>query len=810
MYRKTFPAPMLRSLTLIAIFALLTPLAPEAQTCTTSWANASDGDWNVAANWDNGVPGAGDDACVILAGTYTVTNNTAPGINVNSLTLGGASGTQTLDSDEGIAIAAASTIGPNGRWEWRIGALSGGATLTNNGSVVIDGFFSGILRTITGAGTELVNEGSLDLQQDQLHLVDGGALTNNGSIIKTIVGSSASEIETSGATPGFFTNTGSIEVQAGTFTIDAPSRTDGAALTVAAGAQLIFGGGTLITHTFARTTTGTSALATVDDPAGVLRMSGNAQFAPEAGAVWDFDGAGIEWVEADLVGGETLTSNGLVVIGGFFSGALRTITGAGTEFVNAGTLDWQDDQLFLTDGGALTNNASMIKTAPGVAAAEIETSGVTPGFFTNTGSIDVQVGTLTIDAPSRTDSATLTVASGARLIFGGGGAVTHTFAGTTSGAPAGVLRMSGNAQFAPEAGAVWDFGGNGIEWVTADFIGGETLTNNGLVVIRDFFTGVLRTISGAGTEFVNAGTLDWQDDQLFLVDDGALTNTGALIKTASGAATAELMVGGTNTGSRLFTNTGTIDVQVGVLEIEADSYTDGAALAVAAGARLSFGGGTTITHTFAGITSGTASLATMDDPAGLIRMTGNAQLAPEAGAVWNVGGAGLEWYTADLIGGQTLTNEGLVVITGFFTGDLRSISGAGTVFANAGTVEWNSDDLSLASGGALVNTGLLVRTPGGVTPTRLYSPDASGAFANSGTVEVRGNTLDIDVPMDHQAGGLITGFARFDIAGSAFTHTGDTSAGSPDSTGVLFWRGQPWAPGAGATLFASIGGSHCG
>ena len=143
---------------------LSTPLASAQVTvCTTEWTNAAGGDWNDAANWSGAaVPGPADDACVTLDGTYTVTNTTAPQIDVGSLTLGAASGTQTLESDEGIAVSADSAIEANGVLRWRIGALTGGATLTNRGQIDIFGFFSGVQRTIEGAGTVLLNEGTID------------------------------------------------------------------------------------------------------------------------------------------------------------------------------------------------------------------------------------------------------------------------------------------------------------------------------------------------------------------------------------------------------------------------------------------------------------------------------------------------------------------------------------------------------------------------------------------------------------------------------------------------------------------------
>ena len=789
------------TLTLAGLAVLLAAPA-QAQTCTHNWTDATGGDWNVASNWDTGtVPGPTDDACITLDGTYTVTNNTAPQISVNSFTLGAASGTQTLDTDEGVAISAASTIGANGRWEWRIGALTGGATLTNSGFIEILGFFNGPLRTIEGLGTELVNEGTIDWREDDLTLVDDGALINNGTLTKSAGGVTEPRLLFDGADTGsrLFTNTGTISIaaDAGFMSIDANSVQNGATLTVGANATLEFGGGGTVQHTFAGTTSGAIS--------GSLRMEDNAQFAAQSGAVWDFTGNGLTWSAADLVGGETLTNAGLVRIDDFFNGELRTISGVGTEFLNTGTLDWTDDDLDLNDG-ALTNTGTITKSVNDVSEPRLQRGSTDTGLglFTNTGTITIapDAGFMSIDVNSRTDDGMLTVGANATLEFGGGDDAEHVFAGTTSGLISGALRMEDNAQFSAEAGAVWDFTGNGLTWSVADLVGGEALTNSGFIRIDDFFNGTLRTIDGLGTELINTGTIDWTDDDLTLLNDGALTNTGTITKSVDDVTIPRLLVGGTDTGSRLFTNTGTITIadEAGFMSIEARSLTDGATLTVGTGnATLEFGGGTAIQHTFAGTTSGAIS--------GTLQIADNAQFAAQAGASWDFSGNGITWRTGDLVGGETLTNEGRLIVTGFFSGALRTISGAGTVLRNEGTMEWNDDFIHLDDEGSLVNTGLLVRAPGGITSTILEPAGTTpGTFTNSGIIEVRQFTLDINVETDHQPGGLITGFATFDIAGSAFTHDGDTSPGSADSTGVLAWNGQPWAPPASATYFVQIDG----
>ena len=80
--------------TTIALFlgALLS-----ARAATITWTNAAGGNWGTAANWNpNQVPGASDTALITSSGTYTVTLDSD--VTLASLTLGGTSGTQTLDN----------------------------------------------------------------------------------------------------------------------------------------------------------------------------------------------------------------------------------------------------------------------------------------------------------------------------------------------------------------------------------------------------------------------------------------------------------------------------------------------------------------------------------------------------------------------------------------------------------------------------------------------------------------------------------------------------------------------------------------
>jgi hypothetical protein len=164
--------------TLLAGSLLLCTAAPALP---ISWAAASSGNWNTPGNWSPPqVPGAGDDVTIAVAGTYTVTLDV--NATVNSLTLGGSSGTQTLsDAAFTLRMNAASAIGANG-----VLAVSGGTilpfsvALTCQGSVAWTG---GTIFNLAVASTGVVNvSGAADKTAS-------GATTNAGTVNWTGSGS---------------------------------------------------------------------------------------------------------------------------------------------------------------------------------------------------------------------------------------------------------------------------------------------------------------------------------------------------------------------------------------------------------------------------------------------------------------------------------------------------------------------------------------------------------------------------------------------------------------------------------------------
>ena len=167
------------------------------------WNNASGGNWSTAANWTGGLPGPGDDVDVTLTGTYTVTLDViTPGLN--SVVLGGASGTQTLAIPAGnvlrvgnpspLASPVQSTINANG-----VISLSGGdivmsgppdpiifellpAFLKNLGTITAEVGTSSTMSfsefsTFSNAGGAKIDvQGTLDIGGLSLHLENAGTI----------------------------------------------------------------------------------------------------------------------------------------------------------------------------------------------------------------------------------------------------------------------------------------------------------------------------------------------------------------------------------------------------------------------------------------------------------------------------------------------------------------------------------------------------------------------------------------------------------------------------------------------------------
>lgn len=186
------------------------PASAVEPACTVSWVNPAGGSWEDGANWSTGtLPGGADDVCIDLAGTYQVAFDGT--VTVRSLSLGGASGTQTLavhkgESADGLRIDAAATVQANGVLQLASSDPSQSFAVQGMGGVVNHGIlrfaagptlsnFYGDLTNAAGGQVEVdgraeiaisavVNDGALDIDLGgDLYLLGGSFASNSGSSI---------------------------------------------------------------------------------------------------------------------------------------------------------------------------------------------------------------------------------------------------------------------------------------------------------------------------------------------------------------------------------------------------------------------------------------------------------------------------------------------------------------------------------------------------------------------------------------------------------------------------------------------------
>ena len=181
--------------------------------CTDSWTNTAGGNWFTAEDWSTGAPpGPEEEACITAPGTYTVTmqqTSTTGTVAVRSLTVGGASGTQTLNIASSCSenASVATSYGITNGWQGAIAmtnsescaknvSLAGG--LVNNGKLYVEDP-SGGTRSLEG---DLTNSGTVSLAAGERLAVSGGYQQTPTGRLKTFI-AGASNYGSLSATGGF-------------------------------------------------------------------------------------------------------------------------------------------------------------------------------------------------------------------------------------------------------------------------------------------------------------------------------------------------------------------------------------------------------------------------------------------------------------------------------------------------------------------------------------------------------------------------------------------------------------------------------
>ena len=501
-----------------------------------------------------------------------------------------------------------------------------------------------------------------------------------------------------------------------------------------------------------------------------------------------------------------------------------------SDFTNqSGTVNWFDGTIFLSGGSADVSNQSVWN----MLGNNVMTFSNGGGTFTNSGTLAKTGGggTSTIGVPFF-NSGTIDVQTGTVLMNGG-----STFSAGSVFTGAGIAQLGGNGTFNGSfTTGNLDFAGSNYTGVgavlngSADFIGGSfnggwTVANGSSLTI----TGGANKSFGGGT-FTNDGTVNWTDATLFLSGGGAnvvnngdwnssadtvmtfsngggsFTNNGTLTKTAGAGAT---------TIQPTFVNNGTIDAQSGtlrldgVITINAGSDFTGAGIVAIANSATFNGAFTSSNLDFVGgnYTGNVASLVgTADFRAGAFAGTWTV----DAGSTLTIQGASNKSFSPG-----TFTNNGTVN----WNDATLFLSGGGADVVNNGA--WNSSADTVLTfsngGGTFTNNGTLAKTAGAGATT------IQPAFVNNGTIDAQTGTVLLNGgPITINAGSSFIGAGDVNIGSSAtfdgafsstnlnfvggnFTGVGAALNGSADYSSGAF--GGTWTVTNGST-FSIVGGAN--
>ncbi|MBO1048263.1 MAG: hypothetical protein HEQ10_11150 [Dolichospermum sp. DEX182a] len=753
-----------------------------------SWKNGVNGNFGTAANWNPGtVPTTANIAQINLDGTYTVLLNLNR--TLSGLTLGGTSGTQTLNNNGfTLTLNGVSTVGTNGvlnltsgtingtgaltvsgKLNWSGGTLSGtgkktvtgilnlsgnqslnGTTLETTGTTIWTG--NGTLSTSNAAIWNNTSTGTIDLQSDADFSYNTGTKTtfNNAGTFTKSNGTTTDESYIS----GFFNNTGTVQVKAGTlnlsgggtntgnFSIDA-----GGTLRITAGYNFnsgnsITGAGNFNIESGSGTTT-VNAASTWSAPVNLINgtLTGAGALTISNKLNWSggtLSGTGKKTISGTLnLGGDsanlgvtTLETTGTTVWTG--NGTLYTGDGAIWNNTSAGTIDLQNDADFVQNSNnkPTFNNAGTFTKSNGTTTNESYIDAI----FNNTGTVQVKKGTLNLSGGG-SNSGAFSIDSGATLKitnntynFDAGNSITgagnfNIESGTTTvnaastwSAPVNLIgaTLTGAGALTISNQLNWTGGGlsgTGKKTVSGTlnlsgllYLGGTTLETSGATI----WTGSGHIIDGDGGIWNNTstGTIDLQNDVDFVQNSNnkpTFNNAGTFTK-SNGTTTDESSIGA------LFNNTGTVKVKAGTLSLIRGGTNTGS-FSIDAGATLritadyNFNTGTNITGVgnFVVGEYATVKIIPAFNYSGAVSVNYGGNLDIGAASTWSA--------PVNLIGG--LTGTGALTISNQLNWSGGGLSGTGkkTVSGtlNCGTLDWGSnliiDGTTLETSGATVLTG---------------------------------------------------------------------------------------------------------
>ena len=409
-------------------------------------------------------------------------------------------------------------------------------------------------------------------------------------------------------------------------------------------------------------------------------------------------------------------------------------------------------------GGTLVNGSAADTDASISAPVGVVFDG--PGTITNYGKIQGTGGTAVSLGSSQ---ATLIeessgILTGA-LVGGGGSLVFASGQGTSSITGA----ISGFGSIQVQAGATVALSG------TTTTASGSTLTNKGTLSNKGDFILLGQTVNSGTIQNQSAGTIDFQADVSITTDpstkQGIFNNTGKLQK-SEGTGTSIV-----RTGSAALTDSGTTDVETGILELTGSTVTvsglvEGAGTIefgpgaislmsqqVTVAAMLLAGTGAELTVaqnlTYGGAFSETANTSLSIANTDVFTLNGPATLSKAV-----IDGPGqLKTAGTTALAGATIENLANWANSGTVTetGQLTLSSKRATDFYNMKGGEFdlaNNFGINATTTTHVVNSGLLKKTAGGLSTLAV-------ALVNNGTVEVASGEIDVQ--------GALSGTGKLEI-----------------------------------------------
>ena len=699
----------------------LTLVAAAAHGATISWTNVNGGFWSTPANWNaHVVPGPSDSVNITAAGTYTVTADT--GVTIQALTLGGASGQQTLTNNAQTIVTGNFLLGANGIFGLGGGTLNGGP-LTDQGLFLLGGGTVSMPVSVTPAGTLNVSGTTATVQ---------APLTNAGTTYWS--GNGAYLYLYNNHT----TYTGAIYNQPGAlFVIQ-----NDLSLSGGYGFELFQNAGTVRKLAGTGTTTFSVAFTnagTVDAQSGTLQFNGGGNI----GATYNTSSNGtVQFASGNYVETGTVTNTG--------SGIFR-LNGANV------TLNDRITRFILASGNVALSPTFQVSGA-------IQNLQMDGAYLTGTNRV---TGTLGFNGGGLAVASPLTVTASGTLNFNG--AAVYLYSPLTN---AGAVYWSGSTispanNGSTYTGAIYNQPG-GLFILQSD----QSLSSAGYGFEAFNNAGIVRKTAGLGSSlfnlpFTSTGTVDAQSGTIRFGSGGSV---GGTYNTAAGAVV--------EFGGGSFVQTGTPSVTgAGVCRLNGANLTlqDRIANFVLAA------GNVALTPTFQ--TNGPiynlqldgAYLTGTNKVSGMLGFNGGgtasaSPLTVLPGGTLNFNGATVNLYSQ-------LTNSGTIN----WSGSTVSLANNGTTYTGAiynqtGAVFNLVSDQSLVSAGygqELFNNGGTVRKTAGLGISTFSLP-----FTNSGTVDAQSGTIRFN------SGGNIGGNYNTTSAGLIeFSGGNYNQTGTPNLTG---------------------------